>query len=168
MAAYERDKVKGAIRTDFILSAEIIVIALGTVAGAPLQQQLAVLAAVAVAMTVGVYGFVAGIVKMDDAGLWLARRGGAASQAVGRFLLAAAPRLMQALSVLGTAAMFLVGGGILVHGIGPLHHVIAEVAGGQGKLAGVLLENGANVVVGLAAGALVLAGVAGVRRLRGR
>jgi len=168
MAAYERDKVKGAIRTDFILSAEIIVIALGTVAGAPLQQQLAVLVAVAIAMTVGVYGFVAGIVKMDDAGLWLSRRTGSAAQAFGRFLLAAAPRLMQALSVLGTAAMFLVGGGILVHGLGPLHHVITQLAEGQARLAAVLLENGANVVVGVLAGALVLAGVTMVQKLRGR
>lgn len=168
MAAYERDKVKGAIRTDFILSAEIIVIALGTVAGAPLQTQLAVMVAVAVAMTVGVYGFVAGIVKMDDAGLWLSRRGGPAAQAVGRFLLAAAPRLMQALSVLGTAAMFLVGGGILVHGIAPLHHAIQRLAEGRAWLVAALLENGANAGAGVIAGALVLAGVLAVQKLRRR
>lgn len=168
MATYERDKVKGAIRTDFILSAEIIVIALGTVAGAPLQTQLAVLVAVAVAMTVGVYGFVAGIVKMDDAGLWLSRQPGAASQAVGRCLLAAAPRLMKLLTVLGTAAMFLVGGGILVHGLAPLHHAIAHLAVGQAWLVAAVLENGANALVGVAAGALVLAGVMAVQKLRGR
>ncbi len=168
MATFERDKVKGAIRTDFILSAEIIVIALGTVAGAPLQTQLAVLVAVSIAMTVGVYGFVAGIVKMDDAGLWLSRKPGAAAQAFGRFLLAAAPRLMKLLTVLGTAAMFLVGGGILVHGIAPLYHAIAQLAQGQGWLLGAVLENGANALVGVVAGALVLAGVMAVEKLRGR
>lgn len=168
LAAYEKDKVKGAIRTDFILSAEIIVIALGTVASAPLQQQLAVLVAVSIAMTVGVYGFVAGIVKMDDVGLWLSRKSGAAAQAVGRFLLAAAPRLMKLLTVLGTAAMFLVGGGILVHGMAPLHHAIAHLAEGQSWLVGAVLENGANALVGVVAGALVLAGVIGVQKLRGR
>jgi predicted DNA repair protein MutK len=168
MCAYERDKVKGAIRTDFILSAEIIVIALGTVAGAPLQTQLAVLVAVAVAMTVGVYGFVAGIVKMDDAGLWLSRRNGAVKQSIGRFLLAAAPRLMKLLTVLGTAAMFLVGGGILVHGIAPLHHAIAHLAEGRTWAVSALLENGANALVGVIAGALVLAGLTAVQKLRGR
>ncbi|WP_460826787.1 DUF808 domain-containing protein, partial [Massilia terrae] len=125
--ALERDKIKGAVRTDFILSAEIIVIALGTVAHAPFMQQVAVLAAVAVLMTVGVYGVVAGIVKLDDAGLYLSRRAGAATQALGRLLLAAAPRLMKALSVLGTVAMFMVGGGILGHALAPLHH-LAEAA----------------------------------------
>lgn len=165
LAAYERDKVKGAIRTDFILSAEIIVIALGTVADAPLQSQLAVLVAVAVAMTAGVYGVVAGIVKMDDLGLWLSRKRGGVAKAVGRFLLAAAPRLMQTLSVLGTAAMFLVGGGILVHGIGPLHHAVQALGEGRGLL-GAVLENGANAMLGVAAGALVLAGVTLVQKLR--
>ena len=168
MATYERDKVKGAIRTDFILSAEIIVIALGTVATAPLQTQLAVLVAVSFAMTVGVYGFVAGIVKMDDVGLWLSRKTGAVAQAVGRFLLAAAPQLMKLLTVLGTAAMFLVGGGILAHGIAPLHHAIAHMAEGQAWLVAAVLENGANALVGVVAGALVLAGVMAVQKLRGR
>ncbi|RYE86694.1 MAG: DUF808 family protein, partial [Oxalobacteraceae bacterium] len=167
VAAFERDKVKGAIRTDFILSAEIIVISLGTVAAASLQSQLAVLVAVSVAMTVGVYGFVAGIVKMDDLGLWLTRRDGPAGQAVGRLLLAAAPRLMKLLSVLGTAAMFLVGGGILVHGITPLHHAIANATEDRGAM-GLLLENGANALVGVAAGALVLGAVMAVQKLRGR
>ncbi|RZJ07891.1 MAG: DUF808 domain-containing protein [Rubrivivax sp.] len=168
MAAYERDKVKGAIRTDFILSAEIIVIALGTVSAASLQSQLAVLVTVSVAMTIGVYGFVAGIVKMDDAGLWLSRRAGAAAQAFGRFLLAAAPRLMKALSVLGTAAMFLVGGSILVHGIGPLHHAIEQQTHGKSWLVAALLENGANALVGVLAGALVLGAVMAVQKLRGK
>lgn len=168
MAAFERDKVKGAIRTDFILSAEIIVIALGTVATQPLQTQLAVLVAVSIAMTVGVYGFVAGIVKMDDVGLWLTRRAGAVARAVGRFLLAAAPRLMKLLTVLGTAAMFLVGGGILAHGVAPLHHAIAHLAQGQAWLVAALIENGANALVGIVAGALVLAAVMAVQKLRGR
>ncbi|MCE4554795.1 DUF808 domain-containing protein [Roseateles cellulosilyticus] len=167
MATYEKDKIKGAIRTDFILSAEIIVIALGTVAEASLVNQLAVLVVVSIAMTLGVYGFVAGIVKMDDAGLWLSRKAGTAARAVGRFLLAAAPRLMQTLSVLGTAAMFLVGGGILVHGIGPLHHSVQSLAEGGGLL-GVVLENGANALFGVVAGALVLAAVMAVQKLRGR
>ncbi len=168
MPTFERDKVKGAIRTDFILSAEIIVIALGTVAGAPLQTQLAVLVAVSIAMTVGVYGFVAGIVKMDDAGLWLSRKAGAAAQALGRFLLAAAPLLMKTLTVLGTAAMFLVGGGILVHGIAPLHHAIAHLAEGQAWAVSALIENGANALVGVVAGALVLAAVMAVQKVRGK
>ncbi|KQY81891.1 DUF808 domain-containing protein [Pelomonas sp. Root1444] len=168
MATFERDKVKGAVRTDFILSAEIIVISLGTVAGASFQSQLAVLVVVSLVMTVGVYGLVAGIVKMDDAGLWLSRRSGAATRAVGRGLLAAAPRLMKALSVLGTAAMFLVGGGILVHGIGPLHHAIVHLSEGKAWLVAAVLENGANALVGVAAGALVLAGVMTVQKLRGK
>lgn len=168
MAAFERDKIKGAVRTDFILSAEIIVISLGTVAGVPLQSQLAVLVAVSIAMTVGVYGLVAAIVKMDDAGLWLSQRTGAASRAVGRGLLAAAPRLMKALSVLGTAAMFLVGGGILAHGIAPLHHAIARLAEGKAWVVSVLIENGANALVGVVAGALVLGAVMAVQKLRGK
>jgi predicted DNA repair protein MutK len=168
MVKFEKDKVKGAVRTDFILSAEIIVIALGTVAGQPLQTQLAVLVVVALTMTVGVYGLVAGIVKMDDAGLWLSRRAGGAAQALGRGLLAAAPQLMKALSVLGTAAMFLVGGGILVHGIAPLHHAIKQLAEGRAWLVAVVLENGANALVGVVAGALVLGAVMAVQKLRGR
>ena len=168
MKEFEREKVKGAIRTDFILSAEIIVIALGTVASASLQQQLAVLVAVSVAMTVGVYGFVAGIVKMDDAGLWLSRTSSALAQVVGRFLLAAAPQLMKLLSVLGTAAMFLVGGGILVHGLGPVHHFVEHLASGHSGFGAVLAENTANALVGVIAGALVLAGVVLVQKLRGR
>ena len=168
LAQVERDKVKGAIRTDFILSAEIIVISLGTLTGASFTNQLAVLVAVSIAMTVGVYGLVAGIVKMDDAGLWLSRRAGAAAQALGRGLLAAAPKLMKTLSVLGTAAMFLVGGGILVHGIPPLHHAIEHLAQGQAWLVSALIENGANAGVGVAAGALVLAAVMAVQKLRGK
>ena len=165
LVQFERDKIKGAIRTDFILSAEIIAITLGTVTGQPLGVQLAVLAGIALAMTVGVYGLVAGIVKLDDAGLWLSRRPGAASQALGRGILRAAPWLMKFLSVAGTAAMFLVGGAILVHGVPALHHaIVAAVAGlgGFSGLAGTLLE----AAFGVLAGAVVLAVVRGVARLR--
>lgn len=158
LVAFEKDKIKGAIRTDFILSAEIIVITLGTVASAPFMTRLSVLAIVAVVITAGVYGLVAGIVKLDDAGLYLSRRTGAAAQAVGRFLLAAAPRMMKTLSVLGTAAMFLVGGGILVHGLPPLHHAIAALAPADGAL-GLLAVPLANALAGILAGGLVLAGV---------
>ncbi len=167
--ALEKDKIRGAVRTDLILSAEIIAITLGTVAGEPLLQQSVVLAGVALLMTVGVYGLVAGIVKIDDAGLWLSRRPGApALQAVGRALLATAPWLMKLLSVAGTAAMFLVGGGILVHGVAPLDHAIDAFAAGAGQLAGALLPLLADVVVGVVAGALVLAAVTTVQRWRAK
>ncbi|MES2129861.1 MAG: DUF808 domain-containing protein [Pseudomonadota bacterium] len=163
LVALERDKIRGAIRTDFILSAEIIVIALGTVAGAPFGQQVLALAAIALVMTAGVYGLVAGIVKLDDAGLWLARQAGRAAQAFGRLLLAAAPLLMRLLSVLGTAAMFLVGGGILVHGIAAAHapvHALA-LAAATVPLAGPLLALAVPAIIdalaGLLAGAAVLA-----------
>jgi predicted DNA repair protein MutK len=169
LLAFERDKVKGAVRTDFILSAEIVVISLGTVAGEPLSRQFSVLVAISLLMTVGVYGLVAGIVKLDDAGLWLSRRAGALQQALGRGLLLAAPALMKLLSVVGTAAMFLVGGGILSHGIAPLRQgVEAAVAGltGAGPLPALLLPLLADALVGLVAGALVLGGVLLVKRLR--
>jgi predicted DNA repair protein MutK len=168
MAAFERDKIKGAVRTDFILSAEIIAITLGTVAAEPIAKQAAVLAVVAVAMTVGVYGLVAAIVKMDDAGLWLAQRPGAGPvQALGRGLVAAAPKLMKLLTVLGTAAMFLVGGSILLHGIGPLHHWVLHQLEGLGGLASTLGQMAADGFTGLVAGAAVLALVSLFKRLRG-
>lgn len=173
LVAFEKDKIKGAVRTDFILSAEIIVIALGTVATAPFMQQVAVLVGIAVLMTVGVYGLVGGIVKLDDLGLWLSQKSSSAAQALGRGLLAAAPWLMKFLSVAGTAAMFLVGGGILVHGIAPLHHAIeaAGAAVAQGALGGLwqaLATNGLNGVVGIVAGALVLGAVTLLQKLRKR
>ncbi|WP_420008841.1 DUF808 domain-containing protein [Xanthomonas sacchari] len=163
VVALEKDKVKGAIRTDFILSAEIIVLSLGVVAGVPLLQQLTVLVAIALAMTAGVYGLVAGIVKLDDLGLYLSRKGAAAAT-IGRGILWLAPWLMRTLSVAGTAAMFLVGGGILVHSIGPLHHALQGIApsGGLGSL---VLALG-NAVVGVIAGAVVLAVVLGVKKVR--
>ena len=174
LVAFERDKINGAVRTDFILSAEIIAITLGAVAGATFLTQVAVLAGVALIMTVGVYGLVAGIVKMDDAGLYLLRRGeGGAAALVGRGLLRAAPMLMKFLAVAGTAAMFLVGGGILTHGIAPAHHLIeawgAQAAAwpGVGLLAGTLVPMGLNGLAGVVAGAVVLAVVTlGQRLLR--
>jgi len=168
MVQFEKEKIKGAIRTDFILSAEIIVISLGTVAGVPFQSQLAVLVAISLLMTVGVYGLVAGIVKLDDAGLWLSQRAGAASRAFGRGLLAMAPWLMKSLSVIGTAAMFLVGGGILVHGIPALHHAVEQWVAGQSWGITALIENASNGLTGIVAGAVVLGVVMAVQKLRGR
>lgn len=165
-AGYEKGRIKGAVRTDFILSAEIITITLGIVADAPLTTQIAVMVAVAVAMTVGVYGIVAGIVKLDDLGLWLSRRGGGQA-ALGRGILAAAPWLMKALSVLGTLAMFLVGGGIITHGIGALQHWVHERASAMGGFVEALLPLLASLVVGLAAGAAALLVVGMISRLRG-
>ena len=165
LVALERDKIKGAIRTDFILSAEIIVIALGTVAASTLTTQVGVLVAVALAMTVGVYGFVAAIVKLDDLGLHWSTKPGRAMAALGRGLLAFAPWLMKALSVLGTLAMFLVGGGILVHGWPSLHHAVLAMTAGMGTLAAAAASALGDALVGLIAGALVLAGVTIVKRL---
>jgi len=166
LVAFEKDKVQGAVRTDFILSAEIITIALGTVAAAPFAQQVAVLVGVAVLMTAGVYGLVAGIVKLDDLGLWLARRRQTLLRTLGLAIVQAAPWLMKSLSVVGTAAMFLVGGGILVHGIPALHHAIAGLGAGAGGPWHWLLPAVGNTLIGMVAGALVLAGVALVQRLR--
>jgi predicted DNA repair protein MutK len=150
----EAFKIKGAIRTDFVLSAEIIVITLGVVAAKPFATQALTLSAIAVLMTIGVYGLVACIVKLDDLGLHLSQRKGAA-QLLGRAILRAAPWLMKTLSVLGTAAMFLVGGGILVHGIAPLHHWIGHLVHTWGAW-GVLATAVFNGLFGIAAGALVL------------
>lgn len=160
--AFERARIRGAIRTDFILSAEIIVITLGTVATAPFTTRLGVLAAVALGMTVFVYGLVAAIVKLDDAGLALLRRPGQgawrrAQRAIGRRIVNAAPALMRLLSVLGTAAMFLVGGGILVHAIHALDAAIAGAASKVAGLVGSVLPTVASAGVGLAAGLVVVA-----------
>ncbi|MGJ7542099.1 DUF808 domain-containing protein [Variovorax sp. LT1R16] len=156
VAAVEKSKIKGAIRTDFILSAEIIVITLGTVAGQPFGTQLSVLVGIALLMTIGVYGLVAGIVKLDDAGLYLSQRAGAVSRALGRGILAFAPWLMRALSVAGTAAMFLVGGGILVHGVPALGHAVEAWAAANGML-GTVGSMLVNAGIGIVAGAVVLA-----------
>ncbi|NDZ15355.1 DUF808 domain-containing protein [Variovorax sp. WS11] len=168
LVAVEKDKIKGAVRTDFILSAEIIAITLGTVQGQPFTTQLSVLVGIALIMTIGVYGLVAGIVKLDDAGLYLSRREGAASQALGRGILAAAPWLMKALSIAGTAAMFLVGGGILVHGVPALGHAVEAWAVSAGSLLGSLGSMGVNAGVGIVAGAIVLAAVEVGKKAFGR
>ena len=166
LVALERDKIKGAVRTDFILSAEIVVISLGTVAAEPLSKQFSVLVAISLLMTAGVYGLVAGIVKLDDAGLWLSQRASALQQALGRGLLWAAPALMKTLSVVGTAAMFLVGGGILSHGIAPLHHAVEGWTADAGPALAWGLPLMADALVGVVAGAAVLGGVLLVKRLR--
>ncbi|MEJ6008101.1 DUF808 domain-containing protein [Paucibacter sp. AS339] len=155
LLAFERDKIQGAVRTDFVLSAEIIAITLGTVADASFDKQVLVLSGIAVVMTVGVYGLVAAIVKLDDAGLYLSQRQGSAAQSLGRGLLALAPWLMRILAVAGTIAMFLVGGGILSHGIHALHELPQRLAGLMGPAAALapLLVDG---LVGVAAGALCL------------
>ncbi|WP_085640247.1 MULTISPECIES: DUF808 domain-containing protein [unclassified Pseudomonas] len=164
LVAYEKDKIKGAIRTDFILSAEIIAITLGTVADASLTQQVIVMSGIAVVMTVGVYGLVAGIVKLDDLGLWLTQKPAQMAKTVGNGILRAAPYMMKGLSVVGTAAMFLVGGGILTHGVPAVHHWIESVgaaAGGAGFAVPLLLNGAAGIV----AGAVVLAVVSVVGKL---
>jgi uncharacterized protein len=150
----EASKIKGAIRTDFILSGEIIVISLGAVAGESLLTRAGVLCAIALLMTVGVYGLVACIIKMDDLGLWLSRRSHAIARGVGSVLLSGAPPLMKVLSIVGTAAMFLVGGGILRHAI----HLQPGLAGWLGTAA--------DGAVGMAAGIALLSVFAVVQRLR--
>ncbi|MDR6928091.1 DUF808 domain-containing protein [Pseudomonas sp. BE134] len=158
LVAFEQDKIKGAVRTDFILSAEIIAITLGIVADASLTQQVIVLSGIAIIMTIGVYGLVAGIVKLDDLGLWLSQKSRPLAKSIGGMILRAAPYLMKSLSVIGTAAMFLVGGGILTHGVPAVHHWIESVsaaASGAGFIVPTLL----NGVAGIVAGAVVLAGV---------
>jgi predicted DNA repair protein MutK len=179
LVALEKRRIRGAIRTDFILSAEIVVISLGTVAGAPFGKQVATLCGIALGMTVGVYGLVAGIVKMDDAGLRLVGCGGpgardAVARGLGRTLLAVAPRLLRFLSVAGLVAMFLVGGGILSHGIPGAHDAVHAWTAPLGRVpvAGPVLAFLApllfDVLLGAVVGALGLALVAGVRRLLGR
>ncbi|CAN5697217.1 DUF808 domain-containing protein [soil metagenome] len=165
LVAFEKDKIKGAVRTDFILSAEIIAITLGTVADAPLVTQITVMVGIAAIMTVGVYGIVAGIVKLDDAGLWLSQRGGFQAS-LGRGILVAAPYLMKSLSVVGTLAMFLVGGGILTHGIPAVGHAIEEFAAKFGAALEAVIPMLANLVVGVIAGIATLLIVTAVQRFR--
>ena len=162
----ERDKIKGAIRTDFILSAEIIIIALGTVAAAPLLTRIGVLTAVAVLMTVAVYGFVAMIIKLDDLGWWLQRRGGRLAELAGGILLGTAPRLMRFLTVAGTAAMFLVGGGIMVHGVPVLAHSLETLVAPLGPLVGPIATMVGNALAGVVVGAIALAVVVLTTRVR--
>lgn len=176
LLALEKDKIKGAVRTDFILSAEIIVIALGTITEnmpqATLLLKSSVLAAISIAMTVGVYGLVAAIVKMDDAGLYLSQRKG--SRALGQFLLGAAPRLMKLLSIAGTVAMFLVGGGIITHSIASLHHWVehsAHLADPMPVISTLMhwfAPSVLNMLAGLLTGSVVLLLVTGISRLMRR
>jgi len=174
LVAFEKDKIKGAIRTDFILSAEIIVIALGTVKDAGFASQVAVVSLIAAVMTVGVYGLVAGIVKLDDAGLYLIKSElqtawGNVQRAVGRSLLWVAPYIMKTLTIVGTAAMFLVGGGILMHGVpgshALLHHVdeMAVNVPAVGAMLVAIMPLLINALVGIVAGGLLLVGVTGVK-----
>lgn len=164
-AAWEKAKIKGAVRTDFILSAEIIVIALASTVGATLLEKALVLSLIAVGITVGVYGLVAAIVKMDDLGVHLIKKSSEFQQKIGEFLLSAAPKLMKFLSIAGTAAMFLVGGGILVHGITFLHHEVEDLAHLTGvfeNLTTMLL----NAAVGLVVGSLVVALMLAIKKMR--
>ena len=165
LVAFEKEKIKGAVRTDFILSAEIIVIALGATASATLLERSLVLSILAISITVGIYGLVAGIVKIDDVGLHMMEKEGAFTQKVGKILFAAAPKLMKFLSIAGTLAMFLVGGGILVHGINFLHHEVEDIA----HLTGVFesfttaLLNG---VIGFIIGAAIVALFTVINKIR--
>lgn len=179
LVAFEREKIRGAVRTDFILSAEIIVIALGTVQGKAMATQVAVVSGIAILMTVGVYALVGGIVKLDDMGLHLLKSGTTGArwslrQAAGKVLLRAAPQLMKFLSVAGTTAMFLVGGGILVHGVPGSHdllHGLAETVHSVpviGDLLALLLPMLINAIAGIVAGGLALGAVSGGKRLFGR
>ncbi len=174
----ERDKIRGAIRTDFILSAEIVVITMGTVVDAEPTVRIATVSAIALLMTIGVYGLVAGIVKLDDAGLYLAERNGEGvwprlQRWLGVRLLAFAPWLMKALAVLGTIAMFLVGGGILVHGIHPIAVAVDGVTQwghalpAVGTVTGAILSPLSAALVGVVAGGLAVAVMSLIVKLRG-
>ncbi|EGR1476334.1 DUF808 domain-containing protein [Vibrio parahaemolyticus] len=169
---YEKRKVAGAIRTDFILSAEIIVIALGTVTGASLVTQILVVSLIAVIMTVGVYGLVAGIVKLDDLGFYLEIRskGKGWMAKVGSALVAFAPKLMKLLTIVGTAAMFLVGGGIVVHNVPAIHHFVEPIImnfSGH-SVATAILPILLNGIIGFVAGLIVVAVWTVVEKLRGK
>ncbi len=165
--AFEKDKIKGAVRTDFILSAEIVAITLGIVAEAPLLNQVLVLSGIALVVTIGVYGLVGLIVKLDDMGYWLAEKTSVLAQTLGKGLLVVAPWLMKSLSVVGTLAMFLVGGGIVVHGIAPLHHAIEQFAQQQSAAVALMLPTLLNLVLGFIIGAIVVLLVKAVARVRG-
>ncbi|MCK0512477.1 DUF808 domain-containing protein [Aromatoleum buckelii] len=166
LVALEKEKIKGAVRTDFILSAEIVVITLGTVAAASLMQRVSVLVGISLLMTAGVYGLVAGIVKLDDLGLHLQRSPSRLRRSFGAGLLRTAPWLMKTLSVLGTAAMFMVGGGILLHGWPALAHSVEDFSAAFGGLLSGLLYTAAGAGIGVIAGAVVLGAVTLLQRLR--
>lgn len=157
LVAFEQEKIKSAIRTDFILSAEIIIISLGVVAAEALMIRIAVLSAIALFMTAIVYGFVAFIIKVDDFGLWLQHSSATISRAIGRSILRAAPWLMRFLSIVGTAAMFLVGGGILVHGIPDLANWLDVLTqNSNSSFVKTLIEMMGNALVGIIAGGVIL------------
>lgn len=170
VAAAEKEKVQGAIRTDFILSAEIIVISLGIVAKASFYMQLIVLVSIGILMTVGVYGLVAAIVKLDDLGMYLLTKRNGAAQRLGRFILLAAPYLMRFLTVAGTVAMFLVGGGLLVHNVDFLHEYvehISHLAASSpvlGSIAETLTGTLLETFIGVVAGAIVVAVVTLIKK----
>lgn len=167
-AVYEQQKIKGAVRTDFILSAEILAISLSTISDKPIGMQVAVLVVVALAITVFVYGLVALIVRMDDVGLALIRKDSSALQAMGRGLIAFNPWLMKGLSVVGTAAMFLVGGSLLVHGIGPIQQWVDHTLLPQGGAVAAVAPLLVHVVVGAAIGAVIVAIVGAFKGMRGK
>lgn len=164
LVKYENEKVKGAVRTDFILSAEVVVITLGTIAvTAPFINKVSVLAIIAIAMTIGVYGFVAMIVKIDDLGLYLIEKKQGLQASIGRGLLKFAPILMKTLSIVGTAAMFLVGGGIINHAVPLFHHWTEDavkISTGlpqMGSIIGALVPTLINFALGIVAGIIVVA-----------
>lgn len=168
MVQFEKDKIKGAVRTDFVLSAEIIVITLGTVASKPLMEQLAVLVGISLIMTIGVYGFVAGIVKLDDIGLWLAQKRSTVAQQLGRFFLWLMPVLMKVLAFVGTLAMFLVGGAIVAHNLPAsfgLHHLYEVVAHSLPTWLSGISSTVMDGLSGLVVGALVLVCVTVISKL---
>jgi uncharacterized protein len=166
--ALEAAKIKGAIRTDFILSAEIITIALGTVAEAPFPTRIAVLVGIGLLMTFGVYGLVAAIVKIDDLGLYLSKKPSRAAQAFGKGIVLAAPWLMKLLSLGGTVAMFLVGGGIITHGIPAIHHWSDEISHALGGFLGAVVPPVIDAVIGILLGAVIVAVVMLLKKVAGR
>ncbi|OAL85035.1 hypothetical protein AY605_05210 [Acinetobacter sp. SFD] len=171
LAQFEKEKIKGAIRTDFILSAEIVVISLGTVATAAFGTKVMVLSLIAIVMTVGVYGFVAMIVKIDDLGLYLTEQTSSFKQSIGRGLLAFAPKLMKTLTIVGTLAMFLVGGGIIAHTIPWFHHLTEDSVDhiqhipNVGNIIGAVTPTLINLVIGFVAGLVVLLVVAMIQKI---
>ena len=174
LESFEKAKIKGAVRTDFILSAEIVVISLGTVATAAFSTKVMVLSVIAIVMTVGVYGLVAMIVKIDDLGLYLTQQASSFKQTIGRGLLAFAPKLMKTLTIVGTIAMFLVGGGIITHAVSSLHHLTEEAVNHAaliptvGSIVGAITPTLINMVIGFVAGLLVVLVVHLVQKIRGQ
>ncbi|CAB1215744.1 DUF808 domain-containing protein [Acinetobacter bouvetii] len=174
LAKFEKEKIKGAIRTDFILSAEIVVISLGTVATATFASKVMVLSIIAIVMTVGVYGFVAMIVKIDDLGLYLTEQASNLKQSIGRGLLAFAPKLMKTLTIVGTIAMFLVGGGIITHAVPLFHHITEDSVDHVqhiptvGNIIGALTPTLINLGIGFVAGLLVLLVISMIQKFRSK